>query len=492
MKFYIVSIWLLLLTSIAGVSQADVVGYNTPMTWSRLTHHPKKLEVFLKHMPKGADLHCHASGAVSTEILIKLAASNPYCIDSDFNLTMMQHNQCSKGEPTTVFLQVEKHRQQALKAWSIEQFYADDKEDKKTHFFNSFAKFDILVKQHRPEIIANVVQVAHEQNIQYLELMLSLLEDKPNYTQLKMSDDITLSQVKTVLANPKVKKFVSKNIVFFKNLKSDVKRFTPLTAQDVALSWILEIKRNQPFDQFCLDAIEAFEVANQVSDIAAINLVQPEYFEYSRQDYVKQMQWLKTLKTHYPKIKLVLHAGEMPNDIKNSHIKQAMLIAKPLRIGHGTDIENEVGYLSTLKLMRKKHIAVEVNLTSNDDVFGVKGARHPLHLFMMSKVPVVLSSDDPGISRNTLSHEYWRAVQEHEFSLQQLLQVDRNSLSYSLLPGQSIWKNNECLTPVKACRDFHSKSCVKFIANNPKAYQQWILEKRLAQYIKENLREGLA
>jgi len=492
MKFYIVSIWLLFLTSIFGVSQADEISHDTQLAWSQLTCDSKKLEPFLEHLPKGADLHCHVSGAVSTEILIKLAASNPYCIDADFNLTMMQHNHCSTGEPTVVFFQEEKHRQQALKAWSIEQFAANDNEDKKTHFFNSFAKFEILVKQHQPEIIANVVQVAHEQNIQYLELMLSLLEDKPNYTQLKMSDDIKLSQIKTVLAYPKVRKFVSKNIVYFKNLKSKVKEITPLSAQDVVLAWILEIKRNQPFDQFCLDAIQAFEIANQVSDIAAINLVQPEYAEYSTQDYVKQMQWLKVLKTHYPQIKLVLHAGEMPKDIKNAHIKQAMLIAKPLRIGHGTDIENEVGYLSTLKLMRKKHIAVEVNLTSNDDVFGVKGSHHPLHLFMMSKVPVVLSSDDPGISRNKLSHEYWRAAHEHEFSLQQLLQVDRNSLSYSLLPGQSIWKNNECLTPVKACRDFHSKSCITFIAHNPKAYQQWLLEKRLAQYIKENLREGIA
>ena len=136
MKFYIVSIWLLLLTSIIGVSQADEIGHNTQLTWSQLTHDPKKLELFLDHLPKGADLHCHASGAVSTEILIKLAASNPYCIDADFNLIMMKHNQCSKGEPTAVFFQVKKHRQQALKAWSIEQFATNDKEDKKTNFFS--------------------------------------------------------------------------------------------------------------------------------------------------------------------------------------------------------------------------------------------------------------------------------------------------------------------------------------------------------------------
>jgi adenosine deaminase len=475
-----------------SVAHAELAYQDYQPAWQNLTQHPDALHQFLEHFPKGADLHCHASGAASTEALMRIASKYPFCINQSYSLSVMQDGRCQEGTPTNIFFKDKSHQQAALKAWSMQGFHENEHEDGKTHFFNTFPKFDKLAKTHWSEIIASVASQAHQENIQYLELMMSMLGGKPSQDSLHIPVDLSTHAISKTLKKPEIHSFVEKNIAYYQHLKTEVKQFTPTYSQDVQLAWILEIKRNQPFEQFWLDAMEVFQIASQVPDVAAVNMVQPEYAPYANQDYVQQMEWLKTLKTYYPQVKVVLHAGEVPKAVAKEneipHIKTAVEMVEPKRIGHGATIEDETAYRKTLKEMREKQVAVEVNLTSNDEILDIKGVEHPLHLFLMSKVPVVLSSDDPGVSRNTLSHEYWRAVHEQELSLQQLVQVDRNSLSYSLLPGASIWKDNNHSKPVRDCRDMQSKTCLKYIANSPKAYQQWMLEKRLASYMEQHLR----
>ena len=475
-----------------SVAHAELPYQDYQPTWQTLTQHPQSLHQFLENFPKGADLHCHASGAASTEALMRIASKYPFCINQSYYLSLMKDGRCEKGMPTQAFFKDKSHQQAALRAWSMQSFHDNEQEDGKTHFFNTFPKFDKLAKTHWSEIIASVATQAHVEHIQYLELMMSMLGGKPSQDSLHIPVDLSSHAITKTLKQQEVQSFVAKNIAYYRDLKQDVKRFTPANSQDVQLAWILEIKRNQPFEQFWLDSIEVFQIASQVSDVAAVNMVQAEYATYANQDYVKQMEWLKTLKSYYPQVKVVLHAGEIPKEVAKAnetpHIKTAVEIVEPNRIGHGVTIEDEQSYRKTLREMRDKQVAVEVNLTSNDEILGIKGVDHPIHLFLMSQVPVVLSSDDPGVSRNNLSHEYWRAVHEQELTLQQLVQVDRNSLSYSLLPGASIWKDNNHSIPVADCKDLQSKTCLKFIANSPKAYQQWVLEKRLASYMEQHLR----
>ena len=86
------------------------------------------------------------------------------------------------------------------------------------------------------------------------------------------------------------------------------------------------------------------------------------------------------------------------------------------RIGrYGVDIGLAMGLDATglLNEMAQKHILVEINLTSNDAILGVKGAAHPLHTYMAAHVPVSLATDDEGVSRVDMTHEYveraWRS-----------------------------------------------------------------------------------
>ena len=468
--------------SLYAQAQIPVQAQALQETWDNLKSQPQALKNALQLMPKGADLHCHASGATSTENLIHIAESNDYCIDENLAIHETRHSgQCQIGLPTKAFFSQPAHRKAALRAWSMADFKESAKEDGKAHFFNTFGKFTPLVHRHWPEIIADVRHQAALENIQYLELMLDMNGTKPQAEKEYAFDDM-----KTLVTRSDIQAFMTHNRQFFSQLKTKVDAISTKESKQVGLAWILEIKRNQVFAQFALDAYEVFSIASQVPDIVAINMVEAEYGQYANPDYERQMQWLSRLHQEFPNVHIVLHAGEVPKTVALSHTKgniaEALKYASPLRIGHGLTILLEPEFKQSLNTMKEKKIAVEINLTSNDEILGVKGQEHPVQAYLKHEVPIVLSSDDPGVSRNHLSDEYFRAVYEQHFSLQQILQVNRNSLTYNLLPGASIWKNADKLEFVPECQNFYSKLCQVYITNNPKAKQQWLLEKNLLQF----------
>jgi adenosine deaminase len=83
--------------------------------------------------------------------------------------------------------------------------------------------------------------------------------------------------------------------------------------------------------------------------------------------------------------------------------------------------------------MRRRKVAVEINLTSNDVILGVRGRDHPLTAYRAAGVPVVLSTDDAGVSRIDLSNEYFRAARDYPLGYRELKAIARNSIEYSFL-----------------------------------------------------------
>ncbi len=129
------------------------------------------------------------------------------------------------------------------------------------------------------------------------------------------------------------------------------------------------------------------------------------------------MRMFRFFHARYPKVKLSLHAGELtlgmvPPAALRSHIRDAIEIGGASRIGHGVDIPYETDAPQLLARMARDRIAVEINLTSNDTILGVSGRNHPLALYRAAGVPVVLSTDDEGVSRSDMTNEYLRAATE--------------------------------------------------------------------------------
>jgi len=83
--------------------------------------------------------------------------------------------------------------------------------------------------------------------------------------------------------------------------------------------------------------------------------------------------------------------------------------------------------------MAARHIAVEINLTSNDLILGVKGKDHPFQLYRRYAVPLVICTDDEGVSRTDLTNEYRRAVETYDLRYGDVKQLAHNSLEYSFL-----------------------------------------------------------
>jgi adenosine deaminase len=150
------------------------------------------------------------------------------------------------------------------------------------------------------------------------------------------------------------------------------------------------------------------------------------------------MRMFAFLKQKHPAVRLSLHAGELtlgmvPPEGLQSHIREAVEIAGAERIGHGVDIVYERDALGLLRTMRERGVAVEINLTSNAFILGVKNESHPVQVYRQQSVPFVISTDDPGVSRNNLSGEYMLYVSRYRPSYDALKETVFNSIRYSFL-----------------------------------------------------------
>ena len=213
----------------------------------------------------------------------------------------------------------------------------------------------------------------------------------------------------------------------------------------VRIHFLYQVLRGFPPQQVFAQTLLGFEVAMADRDVVGINFVMPEDGRISMRDYHLQMQMLDYLHSVYPKVHISLHAGELapgqvPPEGLAFHIREAVELGHAERIGHGVDVLYEDRPRDLLNEMAARHIDVEVNLTSNDGILNVKGSDHPLAAYMAAQVPFSLSTDDEGVSRIDLTHEYARAVEEQDLSYVDLKHSARDSLEHSFLAGESLWE----------------------------------------------------
>ena len=168
---------------------------------------------------------------------------------------------------------------------------------------------------------------------------------------------------------------------------------------------------------------------------------------------------------------------------------EAVELGHAERIGHGVDVLYENDPSGLLKEMAARHVDVEVNLTSNDGILGIKGSEHPLSAYRAAHVPFSLSTDDEGVSRGNLTQEYVRAVTEQNLNYMDLKQSARDSLEHSFLHGESLYARPDdyahrvaaCATPISA-KSLPPGPCKAYLDTNEKARQEYELEQRFAQF----------
>jgi adenosine deaminase len=206
------------------------------------------------------------------------------------------------------------------------------------------------------------------------------------------------------------------------------------------------------------------------------------------------MEMLDYLHSVYPNVRISLHAGELapglvPPEGMSFHIREAIDLGHASRIGHGVDVLYEHDAPALLKEMADKHIMVEINLTSNQGILGIEGAAHPLTAYRAAHVPVALSTDDEGVSRIDLTHEYVKGAEDQNLTYVDLKNMARTSLEHAFLQGESLWaapddfthRKSACAAPITAAAT-PTPACADLLQANEKAAEQWEMERRFAVF----------
>jgi adenosine deaminase len=460
---------------------------------------PARLRSFLLDLPKGGDLHSHLSGAASTELLISLAAQDRMCVDT--TTFVAAAGPCGTGQrPATDTAADPAFFRAVLMAWSMEGFQPGQGESGHDHFFATFGKFGAVTGAHRVELLADVLNRAGRQNEQYLETMLTR-QGGPLFT---LSQGVTFTEDFAAMRAQVLAGGTMAGIVATASteMDTDTARLrsalgcatsAPAPGCAVTLRYIQQVNRNSPPNVVFTFMMSAFELAAADHRTVSLNMVSPEEGEVSIRDYRLHMRMLNYLRGVYPTGHLTLHAGELiPGLVKPEeltyHVRDAVLTARAERIGHGTDVRGEDNWPALLRTMADRHVMVEINLTSNEQILEVSGREHPFPTYRAFRVPVTLSTDDEGVSRIDLTHEYQRATTDYHLRYRDLKTLARTSLEHAFLGGASLWRSPDTFRPVTPCaRDrlgapHPSRGCQAFLASSQKATLQWQQEAKFTSF----------
>lgn len=493
MKIFLILLFSIMLTT---STYADSFEKSTNLYFNHIENNPTKLYHFLLKMPKGADLHYHLDGGSYAENLFSYALNSGKCINIKSGMV---------GDCTTSlyipFSKIKKNSDQyndVIQDWSV---IGNNIGKNNLKFYKYFPKTFQIRKNNRGEMLAEIVSRAHSENIMYLELMLNPDEDEIREFGMEQNGSArNFNQFENKLILNNIQKYV-KNLTLYINSINNVKNkilkcdnSEKSAACFVKVKYIYQINRDVSLKAFFSSMLEGFMVASENKDFVGVSLVGDESGEFSTKNYLEEMKIIAFFHKKYPNVKITLHAGELSKNIAfdkpyiKSHVFNAVTIASPNRIGHGTDIRYEKNYRYILKMMKQKDISVETCLTSNDRLLGVSKYQSGILTYYKNQVPIMLCTDDEGILRTNLTRQFELAVQWYHFSYPDLKNIARNSIYYSFLPGKNLWKNNSYRSVNSACTLDFSKNklltiqCKNFISKNEKARMEWHLETQFSQF----------
>jgi adenosine deaminase len=455
------------------------------------------LYAMLKEMPKGGDLHSHITGAVYAESLIQFAAESGLCIDRQSMALSQPPCQPNQAEAHQALSDPELYGK-AIDAWSMRDFKSPG--EGHDHFFDSFAKFGPATEPHLAQILAEVTQRAASGNVQYMELMVSPDHGHAATLGRRLGYDPDFAAMRKKLLEADFANVVEearKNLDTMEKGKNEQLRCVNEPEVhggpcSVHVRYIYTVMRAAMPAQVFAQILMGFELASRDPRVVSLNLVQPEDCYVSMHDFHLHMQMLNYLKGLYPNVHITLHAGELkpgivPPEGLRSHIRESIEVGRAERIGHGVDVMYEENPHELLAMMARRNVMVEICLTSNEGILGVRGKQHPLAMYLKAGVPVALATDDEGVSRSEMTREYERAVLEQGLDYVTLKKMARTSLEHAFLPGTSLWSDAHKFVPVHECANEKTMfapgaACTKFLNGSEKAREEWRLERRLTDF----------
>lgn len=400
-----------------------------------------QLQLFFNKMPKGGDLHHHYSGSIYAETYLDWVQAAGYWINQK---SLKIENKKSADSITVDTLRKNNTLyRQLLTLWSDHDynnhFHLQPPPD--SNFFNTFGYFGKISTFDYQQGLNILKQRALKENICYIETMLTSVgyaKADANFDKnSRAANDERLIQLfnqysQVLEADQLLAEKVSKlvNLVEKSHLEIDGDSFL--------MRYQTYASRNSAPSKVFSSLYAAFKAAKQSKYLVGVNIVGPENGIVAIADYTLHMKMFEFLKNKFPSVHRALHAGELTLGMvrpKNLlfHIAQAVDIAGAERIGHGIDLPYENNPFTLLNKIKQRDAAVEINLSSNEFILGVKGQAHPYLIYSANQVPMVISTDDSGVSRNNLTGEYVLLASRYKPTYPQIKQYVYNSIKYSFL-----------------------------------------------------------
>lgn len=417
------------------------------------------LTEFFKQMPKGGDLHHHYSGSVPTEVYVDYALEHFWVNTNTMEVQITPPGNRKRGEDWVDYGLLTQRgildqvRNDLIREWSVREFGGPDYSDQ---FFDAFGKFGSAKNSTYEQGLQTLKQIAIEENVQYLETMFNSVE-----CEAKLSDESLWNIRMLAHGREKQESDLRRTLEGFFNM------FSPLaepcaeahntTIQNLHEQLALDdeqftiryqnyaVRVIPPVNVF-KDLILCFLSADKSELVVGVNIVAPEHEYLAIRDYWLHMQMFAFLKEKFPGVRIAMHAGELTPALANPvdldfHITDAIFVAGADRIGHGVDISYESESEKVLEEMRDRQKAVEINLSSNEFILGVEGDEHPISVYYYHDVPMVISTDDAGILRTTLTDQYRILCQRYPFfSYEDIKRLPFNSIELSFIEEEAVKK----------------------------------------------------
>ncbi len=438
------SILLLLLLHLNTNAQDKISAY-----FESIRKNEAQLTAFFAGMPKGGDLHHHFSGSAWPDYLLAKANKEDYWVELNSFTVATAAGKNGEWKKFSEADDLNALKTAILQQWSVKNYHPAAGPSENI-FFDSFGKFDAIMDASVPEALLELKRRAKAENLSYIETQFI----RPKFP-LKISGYDSL--------NNRLRQAVTKkdtNYIFtvFDEL---IRRFEAGGAADTALAFNERIRNQHQrlqldddsftlrYQNFVLRFMEPVELfkhlyvnfisADKSPLIEGVNIVSPEHGDVSMQDYWLHMAMYHYLHRQFPAVKYAMHAGELTSGLVAPeeltwHINEAVRFAGASRIGHGVDMAWEKNSRSLLAFMKQQQVAVEINLSSNEFILGVKENQHPISLYYKAGVPITISTDDAGILRTSITQQYVLLAKRYPFiSYKAIKAIVYNSIRYSFI-----------------------------------------------------------
>ena len=491
----ILASWLAALTLASASAQARPPSAAAAPDLARMSG--GELVAFTRAMPKGGELHIHLGGAIFAESELAWAAEDGGCIDVKALAIRPPCQPSGDLQLAAAALKDDSLRSAMIDSLSVRHpgFAGRNGHDQ---FFTAFQRGG-FAPARAGDALAQVMDRLARENGFYLEVMITPQGAAAGAIGRQVGWNDDLRALKSAMSAAGLDALVPKAMADTDAIEARARQTlgcstpSPRPGCAVTVRFLAQASRTASPQETFAQVQLAAALAARDRRWVGVDLVAPEDAPDAIANYDRDMRIVAFLTDHGRTTNVSLHAGELslavatPADLSD-HVAKAVREAGARRIGHGADIAHEDGAEGLAAEMARQGVLVEINLSSNEAILGLAAPEHPYAWLRSRGVPTALSTDDPGILRIDLSHEYARAARGGA-SWSDLEASARNSLAFSFLAGQGLWRDpGRYRTPDPACAAALGAAvpppgpCAALIAASDKAREQWRLEHLLAVF----------